>query len=201
MNYALVQSVLKDDDLAQEAKFKEAQTSYFRGDFEWAQTQLKVLKSSTAQKMSNDAIALHVLINENTLEDSTQIALKKFAGAQLLMHQKKYSSAIEALNTLQLQEPMDRLADDILHNLGSLYRLTQAPELAKVQWETLIREYPDSVYIDDALFALSELMLLEFKAPEQAQNYLEEIIFNHADSIYFIDAQKQYRKLRGDQIN
>lgn len=201
VNYALVQSVLKDDDLAQEAKFKEAQTSYFRGDFEWAQTQLKVLKSSTAQKMSNDAIALHVLINENTLEDSTQIALKKFAGAQLLMHQKKYSSAIEALNTLQLQEPMDRLADDILHNLGSLYRLTQAPELAKVQWETLIREYPDSVYIDDALFALSELMLLEFKAPEQAQNYLEEIIFNHADSIYFIDAQKQYRKLRGDQIN
>ena len=74
---------------------------------------IKSLESSTAQKMSNDAIALHVLINENTLEDSTQIALNKFAGAQLLMHQKKYSSAIEALNTLQLQEPMDRLADDI----------------------------------------------------------------------------------------
>ncbi|MDB2389125.1 tetratricopeptide repeat protein [Flavobacteriaceae bacterium] len=201
VNYALVQSVLKDDDLAQEAKFKEAQTSYFRGDFEWAQTQLKVLKSSTAQKMSNDAIALHVLINENTLEDSTQIALKKFAGAQLLMHQKKYSSAIEAFKTLQAEEQIDRLADDILHNLGTLYQLTKAPEWAKVQWETLINEYPDSVYIDDALFALSQLMLSEFKAPEEAKTYLEEIIFNHADSIYFIDAQKQYRKLRGDQIN
>lgn len=201
VNYALVQSVLKDDDLAQEAKFKEAQTSYFRGDFEWAQTQLKVLKSSTAQKMSNDAIALHVLINENTLEDSTQIALKKFAGAQLLMHQKKYSSAIEAFMTLQAEEQIDRLADDILHNLGTLYQLTKAPERAKVHWETLINEYPDSVYIDDALFALSQLMLSEFMAPEEAKTYLEEIIFNHADSIYFIDAQKQYRKLRGDQIN
>jgi len=201
VNYALVQSVLKDDDLAQEAKFKEAQTSYFRGDFEWAQTQLKVLKSSTAQKMSNDAIALHVLINENTLEDATQIALKKFAGAQLLMHQKKYSSAIEAFMTLQAEEQIDRLADDILHNLGTLYQLTKAPERAKVQWETLINEYPDSVYIDDALFALSQLMLSEFMAPEEAKTYLEEIIFNHADSIYFIDAQKQYRKLRGDQIN
>jgi len=201
VNYALVQSVLKDDDLAQEAKFKEAQTSYFRGDFEWAQTQLKVLKSSTAQKMSNDAIALHVLINENTLEDSTQIALKKFAGAQLLMHQKKYSSAIEAFKTLQAEEQIDRLADDILHDLGTLYRVTKAPDLAKVQWETLINEYPDSVYIDDALFALSQLMLSEFMAPEEAKTYLEEIIFNHADSIYFIDAQKQYRKLRGDQIN
>ena len=201
VNYALVQSVLKDDDLAQEAKFKEAQTSYFRGDFKWAQTQLKVLKSSTAQKISNDAIALHVLINENTQEDANQIALKKFAAAELLIHQKKYSNAIEALNALQRQEQIDRLADDIHHNLGKLYRLTQAPELAKAEWEILIRESPDSVYADDALFALSELMLSEFKDTEEAKTYLEEIIFNHADSIYFIDAQKQYRKLRGDQIN
>jgi len=103
--------------------------------------------------------------------------------------------------TLQAEEQIDRLADDILHNLGTLYQLTKAPERAKVQWETLINEYPDSVYIDDALFALSQLMLSEFMAPEEAKTYLEEIIFNHADSIYFIDAQKQYRKLRGDQIN
>lgn len=201
VNYALVQSVLKDDDLAQEAKFKEAQTSYFRGDFEWAQTQLKVLKSSTAQKMANDAIALHVLINENTLEDSTQTALKKFAAAQLLMHQKKYPQAIEALKTLQNQEQTDRLADDILYNLGQLYLLTQAPVLAKTQWEALLKESPESVHIDDALFALAQLMLSEFNDPQEAKPYLEDIIFKHADSIYFIAAQKQYRTLRGDQIN
>jgi len=201
VNYALVQSVLKDDDLAQEAKFKEAQTSYFRGDFEWAQTQLKVLKSSTAQKMANDAIALHVLINENTLEDSTQTALKKFAAAQLLMHQKKYSQAIAALQVLQKEVETDRLADDILHNLGQLYLWTKAPTIAQEQWKTLIEQYPESVYVDDALYALSQLMLTEFNKPEEAKVYLEEIIFNHADSIYFIQAQKQYRTLRGDQIN
>ena len=196
-----MQSVLKDDDLAQEAKFKEAQTSYFRGDFKWAQTQLKVLKSSTAQKMSNDAIALNVLISENTLEDSTQTALKKFASAQLLMHQKKYPQAIEALETLQKEEQTDRLADDILYNLGQLYVLTKAPSLGKDRWEDLISQYPDSVYIDDALYALAQLMLSEFNALQEAKSYLEDIIFNHADSIYFIAAQKQYRTLRGDQIN
>lgn len=201
VNYALVQSVLKDDDLAQEAKFKEAQTSYFRGDFAWAQTQLKVLKASTTQKMANDAIALHVLINENTLEDSTQTALKKFAAAQLLMHQKKYLQAIESLKNLQKEESTDRLADDILHNLGQLYLQSQSPTLAKEQWETLISQYPDSVYIDDALYALAQLTLTEFKNPEDAKIYLEDIIFNHVDSIYFIEAQKQYRTLRGDQIN
>ena len=201
VNYALVQSVLKDDDLAQEAKFKEAQTSYFRGDFEWAQTQLKVLKSSTAQKMANDAIALHVLINENTLEDSTQTGLKKFAAAQLLIHQKKYSQAIAALQVLQKEEQTDRLADDILHNLGQLYLWTKAPTSAQEQWKTLLEQYPESVYVDDALYALSQLMLDDFNKPEEAKVYLEEIIFNHADSIYFIQAQKQYRTLRGDQIN
>ena len=201
VNYALVQSVLKDDDLAQEAKFKEAQTSYFRGDFEWAQTQLKVLKSSTAQKMANDAIALHVLINENTLEDSTQTGLKKFAAAQLLIHQKKYSQAIAALQVLQKEEQTDRLADDILHNLGQLYLWIKAPTSAQEQWKTLIEQYPESVYVDDALYALSQLMLDDFNKPEEAKVYLEEIIFNHADSIYFIQAQKQYRTLRGDQIN
>ena len=201
VNYALVQSVLKDDDLAQEAKFKEAQTSYFRGDFQWAQTQLKVLKSSTTQKMANDAIALHVLINENTLEDSTQTALKKFASAQLLMHQKKYTQAIAALKDLQSGEQTDRLADDVLHNLGQLYLLIQEPHLAREQWEILISNHPDSVYVDDALFALSELMMSDFNSPQEAKTYLESIIFNHADSIYFIAAQKQYRILRGDQIN
>jgi outer membrane protein assembly factor BamD (BamD/ComL family) len=117
------------------------------------------------------------------------------------MHQKKYPQAIEALKTLQNQEQTDRLADDILYNLGQLYLLTKAPVLAKTQWEALLKESPESVHIDDALFALAQLMLSEFNDPQEAKPYLEDIIFKHADSIYFIAAQKQYRTLRGDQIN
>ena len=201
VNYALVQSILKDDDLAQEAKFKEAQTSYFRGDFKWAQTQLKILKSSTAQKMSNDAIALHVLINENTVDEEAEQALKDFAAAQLLAYQNKYTEAITALETMQNQSQSNRLADDVHHSLAQLFRRTQAPDLAQEQWKLLLRDYPDSVYVDDALYALADLMSSEFNNPPQAKVFLEEIIFNHADSIYFIEAQKQYRALRGDPIN
>ena len=201
VNYALVQSALKNDDLAQAAKFKEAQTSYFRGDFDWAQTQLKILKSSTSQKMANDAIALHVLINENTLEDTTQLALKKYAAAELLIHQKQYKKAVTALQELQNDPKLDRLADDVLHTLGQTSLAIGQTDAAKNYWQNLIDNYPESVHLDDALFELAALMIQVYNDPQTAKTYLENIIFNHPDSIYFVAAQNQYRQLRGDQIN
>lgn len=42
--FSQVQSQLKNHPLAQEARFKVAQTSYFKGDFKWAKSQLKILK-------------------------------------------------------------------------------------------------------------------------------------------------------------
>ena len=43
--FSQIQTQLKNHELAQEARFKVAQTSYFKGDFEWAKAQLKILKS------------------------------------------------------------------------------------------------------------------------------------------------------------
>ena len=36
--------------------------------------------------------------------------------------------------------------------------------------------------------------------PEKAKQLYEKIIFNHQDSIYFLDARKEYRQLRGDNV-
>ena len=43
--YTQIQLGVKNSRLAQEARFKVAKTSYYKGDFDWAETQLKVLKS------------------------------------------------------------------------------------------------------------------------------------------------------------
>ena len=61
-----------------------AQTSFYKGDFDWALTQLKVLRGSTSQLIANDAMQLSLLISDNSLEDSTQTALKKYARADFL---------------------------------------------------------------------------------------------------------------------
>lgn len=66
--YSQIQKKVQSDVLAQEARFKVARTSYFKGDFEWAQVQLDVLKKSTSQLMANDAMQLSLLICDNSLE-------------------------------------------------------------------------------------------------------------------------------------
>ncbi len=83
--YTQVQNLVENDVIAQMARFKVAKTSYYKGDFEWAGIQLDVLKSATSQLIANDAMELSLLISENSLEDSTQTALKqicpgRFAG-------------------------------------------------------------------------------------------------------------------------
>jgi hypothetical protein len=46
----------KESPLGEEARFRNAKLSYYKGDFDWAQEQLKVLKASTSELISNDAI-------------------------------------------------------------------------------------------------------------------------------------------------
>ncbi|WP_424366204.1 tetratricopeptide repeat protein, partial [Maribacter sp.] len=98
--FSQVQKSLKNDVLGQDARFKVAQTSFYKGDFDWALTQLKVLRSSTSQLIANDAMQLSLLIADNSLEDSTQTALKKYAQADLLAYQKKTKEAIAALDDI-----------------------------------------------------------------------------------------------------
>ncbi|HZJ19422.1 MAG TPA: hypothetical protein VFD35_03580, partial [Pricia sp.] len=43
--FSQIQKKLKNDILGQNARFKVAQTSFYKGDFDWALTQLKVLRS------------------------------------------------------------------------------------------------------------------------------------------------------------
>src|SRR5690554_8162117 len=98
--YSQIKNKVPSDDLAQEDRFKVARTSYYKGDFEWALVQLEVLKKSTSQLIANDAMELSLLIKDNSLEDSTQTALKKYARADLLALQEKNTEDISMLDEI-----------------------------------------------------------------------------------------------------
>ena len=87
--YSQIQANLKNSTISQEARFKVAKTSYYKGDFDWAESQLKILKSSTSQLIANDALDLKLLISDNKYDDSTQTALKYYAKADLFAFQKE----------------------------------------------------------------------------------------------------------------
>lgn len=199
--YSQIQKKVQSDVLAQEARFKVARTSYFKGDFEWAQVQLDVLKKSTSQLMANDAMQLSLLIRDNSLEDSTQTALKKYARADLLAFQDKNKEAIAVLEDILTNNKGEKIEDEALLKQGELFEKTGAFEKAEANYLKIIEFYKEDLLADDAHYRLARLYETKLNQPEKAKQEYEQIIFQYADSIYFVEARKKYRTLRGDAIN
>ncbi len=199
--YSQVQKKVKSDVLAQEARFKVARTSYFKGDFEWAQIQLDVLKKSASQLIANDAMQLSLMIRDNSLEDSTQTALKKFSRADLLSLQNKNNEAIIVLQDILTNHKGEKIEDETLLKMGEIYEISQRYDQAEGSYLKLIEFYNDDILADDAHFRLAKLYEGPLAQPDKAKELYEQIIFNFADSIYFVEARKRYRMLRGDAIN
>ncbi len=198
--YSQIQKKVQNDKLAQEARFKVARTSYYKGDFEWAQVQLDVLKKSASQLIANDAMQLSLMIRDNTLEDSTQTALKKFAKADLLALQNKNAEAIAVLDDILTNHKGEKIEDEALLQQAKLFEKTEQFTQAEVNYNKIIELYKDDILADDAHYRLAILYEGILQNPQKAKELYEQIIFTFKDSIYFVDARKRFRSLRGDAI-
>ncbi|WP_255554189.1 tetratricopeptide repeat protein [Mesonia aestuariivivens] len=198
--YSQVQNLVPNHELAQEATFKVAKTSYYKGDFKWAQTQLKVLKAATSQLIANDALQLNLMITDNSLEDSTQTALKLFAKADLYTFQQKGEKALHVLDTILLQHKGEKIEDEALFRKAQLLEKLGQYKKAEENYRQMIQFFSDDILADDAHYFLAELYRKQLNLPEKAKENYEQIIFNFSDSIFFVEARKKYRILRGDQL-
>ena len=199
--YTQIQRALKNSTLSQEARFKVAKTSYYKGDFKWAESQLKILKASTSQLTANDALDLKLLIGDNKGEDSLQTALKQYAKADLLAFQNKKEESIKLLNSILKDHKTEAIIPQTLLKQAKLLEEKAEFEKAKANYERIIADFKEGILIDDAIYALAEIYVNKLAQPEKAKALYESIIFEHADSIYFVEARKKYRALRGDAIN
>ena len=199
--FSQIQKSLKNDVLGQDARFKVAQTSFYKGDFDWALTQLKVLRSSTSQLIANDAMQLSLLISDNSLEDSTQVALKKYARADLLAYQNRTKDAVTELDGILQDHKGEKIEDEALLKQGELLESIKDYEGAEFNYQKIIEFYPSGILADDAHFALGELYRTVLDEPEKAKAQYEKIIYNYQDSYFFPQARHYFRQLRGDAIN
>lgn len=199
--YSQIQLSLKNSTISQEARFKVAKTSYYKGDFDWAESQLKILKSSTSQLIANDALDLKLLISDNKWEDSTQTALKYYAKADLYSFQNKTDEAISLLDKILEEHKGESIIDQALFQQAKLFEKKKQYNKAEANYLKIIADYSEDILADDAHYYLAELYNTHLAKPEEAKQLYEEIIFDFEDSIYFIESRKKFRMLRGDSIN
>jgi len=196
--YSQIEEDLKNDAVGHEASLKAAKTSYFKTDFEWALKQFRELKSASTQLIANDALELFLLINDNTVADSTQVGLKKFARGDYLLYQNKNKEALEQFQSILKEYKGQDIEDETLLRIGQTYEKLGDFNAALSQYQIIIDNYKDGIYIDEALYFSAEIYNKQLKDIEKAKALYEQVLFNHEDSIYFVEARKKFRQLRGD---
>jgi len=196
--YSQIESDANNSPIGQEANLKIAKTSYYKGDFKWANHQLEVLKSASTQLIANDALDMFLLISDNTVEDSTQVALKKFSRADYLLFQDKKQDALAAFQAILKENKGDAIEPVTLLRIGKIYESLGDPASALANYKQILDNFKECIYIDEALFFSAEIYY-QLNDVTNAQPLYEDIITHHEDSIYYVTAQKKYRKLRGDK--
>ena len=196
--YAQVDKAEKDSPLGEDARFRNAKLSYYKGEFEWAQAQLSILKGATTELIANNALELSVFILDNLGLDSTTNTMQLFASADLLHIQNKDEQALTKLDEILTAYPGHALTDDIYLKQANILIENKKFEEAINKLKLIIESYGEDILADNALFLLGDIYQNYLKLPEQAMAYYKLIITDYGDSVLLVEARKRFRFLRGD---
>lgn len=199
--YGQVEKAFRGSPMAEEAKLRNAKLSYYKGDFEWAKTQLDILKSSTSELISNDAIELSVFIADNLNLDTTDHPMYLFANSELKIYQNYLNDAQYELDGILKLYPNHSLTDDVYFKKAEIAIKKQEYEKAAEWLNKITDEFSEDLLADNALYLLGDLYLNYLKDEEKAKATYEKLILEHQGSTFIVDARKIYRKLRGDVLN
>lgn len=198
--YSQVELAYKEDVLGSEAKFRNARISYYTGDFDWAQAQLDVLKASTSKLISNDAIALSLLITDNYNMDTTVVPMRRFAEADLLAFQNRWEEADAKLDSILTEYPMHSLKDDILMLKAKNQLKRGEYDQAEKNLREIVELHFYDVLADNALFMLAELYDQVYEDEKKAMELYKQLMVDYPGSLFVVESRKRFRALRGDQL-
>lgn len=197
--YMQIDKDFKFEAIGDEAKYKNARIFYFDGEFDFAQSQLNILKESTSKIIANDAMNLSVSITENFGLDSNYSAMTWFSSAELLIEQHKYLEAFTLFDSIQLNYPLHSLADDILYRKAKAMEMQGKWAESCMLYEDIIKFYSKDIFADDALFRLGDIYEQILEDKDKALEYYKKLAIDYKGSFYGAETIKRIRLLRGDK--
>jgi tetratricopeptide (TPR) repeat protein len=199
--YMQIDNEFKFESIGAEAKFKNAKIFYYDGEFEFAQSQLDVLKEGTSRFISNDAIQLSVFITDNYGLDSNYQVMLWFATADRMIAQHKYDSAFVLFDSIQSTFPYHALADEILFRKGQAMEQRGEWQKALGYYDDLLKLHASDILADDALFRMAEINELRTLDKVAAEALYKRLLIEYKASLFGAEARKRIRLLRGDALS
>lgn len=210
LNYSQVDKDFPNDTIGQLAKFKNAKLSFYIGEFNWAKSQLDVLRAATSKLIANDAMYFSLLISDNEEEEEEEVdslfmgntlsnaPLRYYAKADFLRFQNKDEDAFKMLDSVLLVSPYGPLDDDVLYQKAQILIRKKDYFGAEILLKKIVETYSSDILADDATFQLAELYEYYLKDIPKAMEYYEKVMKEYPGSLFVVNARKQYRILRGD---
>ncbi|MCX6247536.1 MAG: tetratricopeptide repeat protein [Bacteroidetes bacterium] len=197
--YQQVYMDFKNDEIGENAKFKNAKLSYYIGEFKWAQSQLDILKASTSKLIANDAMELSLLISEHFDPDSNTVALGYFSHADLLEYRNRDEDALKTLDSISLAFREHSIFPHMYLEKARIKMKEGKFSEADTLLGTVVKMYADDVLADQALFLRARMNEEDLKEAPKAMAFYESLMSTFPGSIYIPEARKRFRSLRGDK--
>ncbi|MCW3122352.1 MAG: hypothetical protein JWQ38_1844 [Flavipsychrobacter sp.] len=194
LSYSQVDKEFRQDALGEDARFRNSRLAYYRGDFEYAQSLLSILKASTSELIANDALYLSVLITEN-VEDSNKVPLERFANAGLMLFQNKDKEAETILDSITAAFPKHPLNDDILMMRADIAIKHREYDKAIGYLKTIKEKYGEDVLGDDAMFKMAGVYQDYLHQNDLAKKYYEDLIIDYPGSTWAQTARQKIAEL------
>jgi tetratricopeptide (TPR) repeat protein len=194
--YSQVDKSMKNEPIGHEARFRNAKLRYYIGEFNWAQTQLKILKASVSKLTANDALSLSLLISDVLNEDTTTVSLRKLAHADLLLYQQKIDEADRLLDSLWKTQKQGAIVPHLFLRKADIAEQKGNYTRADSLYKSVFTNFPDSYLADDALIRSGILNETILNKKDIAIERYELLIDEYASSIYVATARRKYRSLR-----
>ena len=222
LHYSQVEKDLPNDIIGQTAKFNNAKLSFYIGEFEWAKSQLDVLRAATSKLIANDAMYFSLLISDNEAEEeeldegdeeeedipalfrsstTDNLPLRYYAKADFLIFQNKDDEAIKMLDSVLVADPYGKLADDVYFQKAKIAIKQKDYFGAENLLQEILKSYPTELLGDDAAYLMAQLYDYYLKDSNKAMEYYQKVLKDYSDSLFTTDARKRYRELRGDYTN
>lgn len=199
--YMQVEKSQKEDNLGEIAKLKNAKLQYYTGQFELSKEILDVLKKATTREISNDAMQLSLLIQDNTGLDTSEVAMADFSKVDLLIFQNRYDESVLKLDELFKKYKSHSLADEILWLKANTLLKINKIDQAVADLKSILENYKYDILADDALFTLARVTEENLKDKEKSMEYYKQLLKDYPGSIYGAQSRIRFRELRGDIVN
>ncbi len=198
--YSQVEKSSKETPIGYEAKLRNAKLNYYNGEFELAQGHLDILKLATTRQISNDAMALSLLIKDNLMKDSSDNALQRYADIELLIFKNQKDEALSLLGQLKKDYPFHPLQDEILYKQATLSMETGDFSRALIALNEIVDKYGTDILGDDALFLSGKVTEEYLHDKSGAMEIYQSFLVKYPGSNHAADARKRFRQLRGDTL-